>query len=74
MSKQNQIIVNSFFSFAETANSKLQVLNVTENLAYFFTSLNMKTYNVDPLKSHFYIKKLGFTGVYIIFLILCSKT
>ena len=26
-------------------------------------------YNFDPLKSHFYIVKLGFTGVYIIFLI-----
>ena len=25
-------------------------------------------YNVDPLKPHFYIAKLGFTGVYIIFL------
>ena len=24
-------------------------------------------YNVDPLKAHFYIVKLGFTGVYIIF-------
>ena len=37
---------------------------------------NMKTsitktylYNYDPLKPHFYIVKLGFTGVYIIFLI-----
>ena len=32
----------------------------------------MKTrlYNFDPLKPHFYIVKLGFTGVYIIFLIL----
>ena len=31
----------------------------------------MKTYlyNFDPLKPHFYIEKLGFTGVYIIFLI-----
>ena len=31
----------------------------------------MKTclYNVDPLKPHFYIVKLGFTGVYIIVLI-----
>ena len=28
-----------------------------------------KLYNFDPLKSHFYIVKLGFTGVYIIFLI-----
>ena len=30
-------------------------------------------YNVDPLKPHFYIVKLGFTGVYLIFLIFCSK-
>ena len=31
----------------------------------------MKTrlYNLDPLKPHFYTVKLGFTGVYIIFLI-----
>ena len=31
----------------------------------------MKTclYNLDPLKPHFYIVKLGFTRVYIIFLI-----
>ena len=31
----------------------------------------MKTYlyNSYPLKPHFYIEKLGFTGVYIIFLI-----
>ena len=26
-------------------------------------------YNIDPLKPHFYIVKLGFTGEYIIFLI-----
>ena len=26
-------------------------------------------YNFDPLKPHFYIIKLGFTGVYVIFLI-----
>ena len=26
-------------------------------------------YNFDPLKPHFYIVKLGFTGVYIVFLI-----
>ena len=26
-------------------------------------------YNLDPLKPHFYKAKLGFTGVYIIFLI-----
>ena len=30
-------------------------------------------YNVDPFKPHFYIVKLGFTGVYIIFLISAQK-
>ena len=35
----------------------------------------MKTclYNFDPLKLHFYIEKLGFTGVYIIFVISAQK-
>ena len=34
-----------------------------------------KTYlcNFDPLKPHFHIVKLGFTGVYIIFLISAQK-
>ena len=30
-------------------------------------------YNVDPLKPHFYIVKLGFAGVYIILLISAQK-
>ena len=30
-------------------------------------------YNADPLKPVFYIVKLGFTGIYIIFLILLKK-
>ena len=30
-------------------------------------------YNFDPLKPRFYIVKLGFTGVYIIFLISAQK-
>ena len=35
------------------------------------TAYIMKTrlYNIGPLKPHFYTVKLGFTGVYIIFLI-----
>ena len=38
------------------------------------TSASRKhTYNFDPLKPHFYIEKLGFTGVYIIFLISAQK-
>ena len=30
-------------------------------------------YNFDPLKPHFYIVKLGFIGVYIIFVIFAQK-
>ena len=30
-------------------------------------------YNFDPLKPHFYIVKLGFIGVYIVFLISAQK-
>ena len=32
-----------------------------------------RLYNFDPLKPHFCIVKLGFTGVYIIFLISAQK-
>ena len=51
------------------------------SLVFMFISLGIigsiitKTYlfNFDPLKPHFYIVKLGFTGVYIIFLISAQK-
>ena len=41
----------------------------------FFVSFIPKTRlcDFDPLKPHFYIVKLGFTGVYIIFLISAQK-
>ena len=32
-------------------------------------TISTRLYNFDPLKPHFYIVKLGFTGGYIIFLI-----
>ena len=32
-----------------------------------------RVYNFDPLKRHFYNVKLGFTGVFIIFLILLNN-
>ena len=37
--------------------------------SYDSTITKTYLYNFDPLKPHFYIVKLGFTGVYIIFLI-----
>ena len=35
--------------------------------------MNTHLYNFDPLKAHIYMVKLGFTGVYITFLILLKK-
>ena len=40
-----------------------------DNIAITKTNL----YNFDPLKLHFYIVKLGFTGVHIMFLISAQK-
>ena len=39
------------------------------------SSVIMKTrlYNFDPLKPHFFIVKVGFTGVYIIFVVAAQK-
>ena len=42
--------------------------NATNHDPSFITKTYL--YNLDPLKPHFYIVKLGFTGVYIIFLFL----
>ena len=39
----------------------------------FGTITKTYLYNFQPLKPHFYIVKLGFTGVYIIFLISAQK-
>ena len=56
-------------------------VKVTEHLRHFVLKRSIEEtvsfhiitktclYNFDPLKPHFYIVKLGFTGVYIIFLI-----
>ena len=47
-----------------------------QSLALYVTGgLHHETslYNFDPLQPHFYIVKLGFTGVYIIFLVSAQK-
>ena len=38
-----------------------------DKYSYYFSITKTCLYNVDPLKPHFYIVKLVFTGVYIIF-------
>ena len=42
-------------------------------LFYKFYITKICLYNFEPLKPHSYIVKLGFTGVYIIFLISAQK-
>ena len=52
----------------------LSSMSAEDKLIVFSYSIT-KTYlyNFDPLKPHFYIVKLGFTGVYIILLISARK-
>ena len=50
-----------------------KILNIFEQ-AWFRNDLCKCLYNFDPLKPHFYIVKLDFTGVYITFSYFCSKT
>ena len=53
-----------------------QTYNVLERFfrLYWVTCITKTClYNYDPLKPHFYTVKLGFTGVYIIFLISAQK-
>ena len=43
------------------------------HMTLFFCITKTNLYKFDPLKPHFYIVKLGFIGVYIIFLISAQK-
>ena len=49
---------------------QVTILNYFRVLS-FITKTDL--YNFDPFKPHFYVVKLGFTGVYIIFLISAQK-
>ena len=42
-------------------------------MSYIFIITKTRLYNFDPLKPHFYMVKLGSTGVNIIFLIPAQK-
>ena len=54
--------------------SAVIVRGIKEILSAFgFDITKTRLYNFDPLKPHFYIVKLGLTGVYIIFLISAQK-
>ena len=44
-----------------------------KEISYFKVITKTRLYNFDLLKTHFCLVKLGFTGVYIIFLISAQK-
>ena len=55
-------------------NTSLGVKGFIHNATVNWIDYETYLYNFDHLKPHFYIVKLGFTGVYIIFLILLKNT
>ena len=65
--KQKRSILEEYGAFKQ----KHVYSTLTRNRAHIITKTRL--YNFDPLKRHFYIVKLGFTGVYIIFLISAQK-
>ena len=64
-SDQSSLIAYAFCS--------LRVIHRGMNKNPCHTITKTYLYNFDLLKPHFYIEKLGFTGVYIIFLISAQK-
>ena len=53
-----------------SSGSTVFALNTGTYIIHCFNNITKTClYNMDPLKPHFYIVKLGFTGLYIIFLI-----
>ena len=58
-------------AFGNFFDCDLSILMSVQNFIEIITKTYL--YNFDPLKPHFYIVKLGFTGVYVIFLISAQK-
>ena len=70
--------VDKYFNPHNYGTSNLMYLLVCSSVAYnqtcpIYFITKTRLYNFDPLKPHFYKVKLGFTGVYIIFLISAQK-
>ena len=65
----------SYIAPGQEANGNNSEISFRSSIEYEFVVCITKTclYKFDPLQPHFYIVKLGFTGVYIIFLILLNN-
>ena len=60
------------YAFSEDSDQPAHSRMMVRIFAVLFITKTC-VYNFDPLKPHFYLVKLGFTGVYIIFLISAQK-
>ena len=58
----------------ENKELELRVVALVKHSKFVIMIQQTHLYNFDPHKPHLYIVKLGFTGVYIIFLISAQKT
>ena len=78
----DEAYAKSSFNRYENLITKIDVRNTDGDLVQYSLICNSKSfqiitktrlYSFDPLKPHFYIVKLGFTGVYIIYLFLLKN-
>ena len=67
MASQNVSMDGKYMYSEKTGDTQADV-------SVYFAITKTYLYNFDPLKPHFYIVKLGFSGVYVIFSYFCSKT
>ena len=65
-SKNKNIVLITLWNHVKVLIRRIS-LKYIQRIPHFITKTCL--YNFDPLKPHFYIVKLGFTGVHIIFLI-----
>ena len=56
-----------------TQNHFITIYSFNQSVVIYFYITKTCLYNFDPLKPNFYVVKLGFTGVYIIFLTFAQK-
>ena len=62
-------IMSLVYLVGNTHRASFYSINWRSTYSFRLTITKTCLYNFDPFKPHFYIVKLGFTGVYIIFLI-----
>ena len=73
MTKLKVIILLFSSVFRQNCTNSVDQDDLSNQGLHFLSIMQTYTYDLDPCKPHFYIVKLGFTGVYIIFLIFALK-